>query len=103
MGLFVKEPYPKLEDRPPDKWNDALKFLFANKPNINVIKTLTDFTFVDKNLILTQQLQEELHTGQVIEISAIVDLRKIYLGISYHRENNRWVIIYFNEIVEKKK
>ena len=103
MGLFVKEPYPKLEDRPPDKWNDSLKFLFANKPNINVIKTLTDFTFVDKNLILTQQLQEELHTGQVIEISAIVDLRKIYLGISYHRENNRWVIIYFNEIVEKKK
>jgi hypothetical protein len=103
MGLYVKEPYPKLEDRAPDKWNDAFKFLFSNKPIINVIKGAADLVFIDKGVVLTPQLQEEINTGQIIEINTVVDLRKVFLGIAFNRDSNRWVIIYFNEIIEKKK
>jgi hypothetical protein len=105
MGSFVKENYPKFEDKQPDKWNDAIKFVLnqANKPNINVPKGPSDLIFLDKGCLLTSQLQEDLSSGQVIEIQTIVELRKINLALGYNRDMNRWLIVHFTEIVEKKK
>jgi hypothetical protein len=130
MAVFVKENYPKFEDRTPEKWNEALKFtinnsLLVNSPGsnlitgagttplnsqtnwnktiINVPKNSTELIFMNKESLLTPQLQEELSSGQVIEIQTQVDLRKINLGIAYNRDVNKWLIVFFNEIIEKKK
>lgn len=27
IKLYVKDPYPQFAERPPEKWNDAMKFL----------------------------------------------------------------------------
>jgi hypothetical protein len=105
MASFLKENYPKYEDRTPDKWNEAIKFSLnlVNSPEVNVPKTSSELIFLDKSSLLTPQLQEELTSGQVIEIKTIVDLRTVKMAICYNRDLNRWLIVHFTEIVEKKK
>lgn len=104
MSVYVKENFPKLEDKTLEKWNEAIKFVLnvKNNPNINVCKNMNDFLFLNKSNVLTAQLQEDLSSGQIIEIQTKVDLRTVNLGISYHRDMNRWLIIHFSEIMEKK-
>jgi len=80
-----------------------MKFVFNNNPNINVIKTMGDLNFLDKTRLLTPQLQEDLSSGQVIEINVGVDLRKINMAIAFNQDLNRWLIVFFIEIIEKKK
>ena len=105
MGSYVKESYPKFEDKTTDKWNDAIKFTFnsLNKPNVNVPKNNTHLIFLDKSVMLSLQIGEDLASGQIIEIQTAVDLRKINLALAYSRELNKWVIVHFTEIIEKKK
>jgi hypothetical protein len=104
MSVYVKENFPKFEDRTLEKWNDAIKFVLnsKNNPNVNVCKNLNDFLFLNKNNVLTSQLQEDLSSGQIIEIQTKFELRTVNLGISYHRDLNRWLIVHFSEIIEKK-
>lgn len=105
MGIYVKENYPKLEDKTADKWNEAFKFAFNmnNNANINVPKSANELIFLDKNSLLCPQLQEDLSSGQVVEVQTILDARKINLGLGYNRDMNRWLIVHFTEVIEKKK
>lgn len=105
MAIYVKENYPKLEDKTPDKWNEALKFVFnpSNDPHINVPTTSSELVILDKSALLTPQLQKELTSGQVIEIQTQVEPRKNNLVIAYNRDLNKWLIVHFTEIIEKKK
>jgi hypothetical protein len=66
-------------------------------------KSTADLIFMDKSTLLTPQLQEDLSSGQVVEIQTIVELRKINLALGYNRDLNRWLIVHFTEVVEKKK
>ncbi len=105
MGSFFKDNYPKYEDRTPDKWNEAIKFCLSagTSTEVNVPKTAAELIFLDKAAILMPQLQEELNSGQVIEIRTVVELRTIKMAICYSRDLNRWLIVHFTEVVEKKK
>jgi hypothetical protein len=105
MSNYIKENYPKFEDRTPEKWNDALKFVLSksNDPNINVPKTTNELIFLEKSALLTPQLQEDMSSGQVVEIQTILDARKINLAIAYNRDLNKWLIVHFTEIIDKKK
>jgi len=104
MSVYVKENFPKLEDRSLEKWNEAIKFVLnvKNNPVINVAKNSNDFLFLDKSSVLTTQLQEDLSSGQIIEIQTKVELRTINFAISFHRDLNRWLIVHFSEIIDKK-
>ena len=79
IGIYIKENYTKIEDRTPDKWNEALKFVLnsINKPYVNVPKTSNELLFLDKTSLLTPQLQEDLSSGQVVEVQTISDNRKL--------------------------
>ena len=102
MSQYIKEPYPKLEERAPEKWNDAMKFTFNNPSiDINIPKSQNDLKFVNKASVLAAQLKEDLNTGQVIEVETILNERKIQLGLAYHRDMNKWLIIFFNEVISK--
>lgn len=102
MSQHIKDPYPKLEERPPEKWNEAMKFIF-NTPSIdiNIPKTQADLKFVNKAAVLAPQLKEDLDSGQVLEVETILNERKIQLGLGYHKDMNKWLIIFFNEIISK--
>ena len=104
MTSYIKEIFPKFEDRTLDKWNEAIKFVLnvKNNPVINVSKNLNDFLFLNKVNVLAPQLQEDLSSGQIIEIHTKIELRTINLALAYHRDINRWLIVHFAEIIEKK-
>ena len=112
MGKYFKENYPKFEERTPDKWNDALKFVFNRMTggkggdvkgdmNINVPKTNEDLLFLNKEGMLTKQIQEDLSSGQVIEITTKLDNRTACLGLGYNKDLQKWLIIYFTDVTEK--
>ena len=116
MGEYIKETFPKFEEKTPDKWNEAIKFAFGqvvkapsakdpNPPkctiNINVPKTGEDLWFMNKEGLLTPQIQEELSTGQVIEVLSVLEPRKVSLGLGYNKELGKWLIVYFADITEK--
>lgn len=114
MGSYVKSVYPKLEDRGPDKWNEAIKFCYGFggkaakggeeiKPSItiNIPKDEEDLIFMEKDSILVPQIQEELSSGQIIEISATLENRKVFLGLGYCKEQGKWLIVFFNDVTEK--
>ena len=112
MGKYVNENYPKFEEKAPDKWNEALKFVFCpqSKPaakgskdeiktevKVNVPKNGEDLIFMNKESLLVPQIQEDLNSGQVIEIEAWLEPRKVQLGIAYLKEINQWVIVFFSD------
>jgi len=112
MGKYFKENYPKFEERTPDKWNDALKFVFnrmtggkggdvKGEMKINVPKTSEDLLFLNKEGMLTKQIQEDLSSGQVMEITTKLDNRTACLGLGYNKDLKKWLIIYFTDVTEK--
>ena len=118
IGKYVKENFPKYEEKAPDKWNEALKFVFVPQTKapakgstvesktevvINVPKNGDDLMFMDKESLLVPQVQEDLNSGQVIEIEAFLEPRKVQLGIAYLKEIGKWVIVFFNDQSVKGK
>lgn len=77
------------------------------KPNIeiNVPKNGNDLLFLEKDSILAPQLQDEIASGQVIEIRSTLEDRIVNIAISFNRDLNRWLIIYYsdNKAPEKEK
>ena len=118
IGKYVKENFPKYEEKAPDKWNEVLKFVFVPQTKapakgstvesktevvINVPKNGDDLMFMDKESLLVPQVQEDLNSGQVIEIEAWLEPRKVQLGIAYLKEIGKWVIVFFNDQSVKGK
>ena len=52
---------------------------------------------LSKESILAPQLQDDLESGQVIEIRSILEDRTINMAISMNKDLGRWLIIYFND------
>ena len=72
---------------------------------INIPKNGSELIFLNKDCLLTPQLQDQLDSGQVIEIKSTQDDRIVQLAIGYNRDLNKWLIIYFsdNQAPEKEK
>ena len=64
---------------------------------INVPKNASDVIFLNKDSLLAPQLQDQLDSGQVIEIKSSQDERIVQIAIGYNRDLNKWLIIYFND------
>ena len=123
MGQYIQETFPKFEEKAPDKWNEALRWAFgqSSKPaapgkgpdpkdnapkvniTINVPRDGNDLLFMNKEGLLTKQIQEDLSNGQVIEIFSVLEPRKIQLGLGYNKNIERWLIVFFSDITEKVK
>lgn len=84
----TEKPQEKKEEIPP-----------YPKPNIeiNVPKNGNDLIILSKESILAPQLQDDLGSGQVIEIRSILEDRTINMAISMNKDLGRWLIIYFND------
>ena len=64
---------------------------------INVPKNSSDVIFLSKDCLLAPQLQDQLDSGQVVEIKSTQDERIVQIAIGYNRDLNKWLIIYFND------
>ena len=105
MGIYVKENYPKFDDKTPEKWNEALKFVLSasHEQVLNVPKSPSDLIFMEKHCLLVQQIQDEMSSGQVVEIQTNSAGRKVNLGLAYNRDMDKWLIVHFAEILDKGK
>jgi hypothetical protein len=105
MGIYIKENFPKFDDRKEDKWAEALRFVLVPCPEqiVNVPKSSSDLIFMEKHSLLVPQIQDEINSGQVVEIQVENNGKKVNLGLGYYREGDRWLIVHFSENIEKKK
>ena len=73
--------------------------------DINVPKNGADLLILNKDALLMPQLQDDLSSGQVIEIKGNLEKREIKMVIAFNRDLNRWLIIFWsdNEAPEKEK
>lgn len=135
IGEYIKEPYPKLEDKNNDKWNEAFKFAFSisnNNTNIvshnlqmlgyleddninnsnntncyykvNVGMSDGEYLTIDPDRILERQFNENLESGQIIEIISNLSERTVYLSLAYNKLLSKWLVVSFkDETVKTKK
>ena len=77
----------------------------GTKMDINIPKNGADLLILNKDALLMPQLQDDLSSGQVIEIKSTQDDRIVQIAIGYNRDLNKWLIIYFsdNQAPEKEK
>lgn len=70
MSQYVVGPYPKVEERSQEEWTSIIMFLKENLTRliVNVAKNNQKLSFFEKKRLLTNQLQEDLSSGQLIEI-----------------------------------
>lgn len=120
LGQYINETFPKFEDRSADKWNEAIRFAFGQvagkapaakgqeqkegpKPNVtyNAPRNGDDLLFMNKEGLLAPQITEELESGQVVEIVAVLENRKVQLGLGYCKEVDKWMIVFFSDVTEK--
>lgn len=66
--LYVKDPYPKYEERAPDKWEEGFAHL-RTQGAISILKTAAESTFLDPARILGPQFEG---LGQVIEVKSTI-------------------------------
>ena len=73
--------------------------------DINVPKNGADLLILNKDALLIPQLQDDLSSGQVIEIKGNLEKREIKMVIAFNKDLNRWLIIFWsdNEAPEKEK
>ena len=100
MSGFISETICKFEERTPDKWADAFKYLLEQGMTINVLKEASESHYIPPEKVLGQQLENK--GGQLIEIHSTKDERKISICLCETIEF-KLVIVYFKEEVEPKK
>lgn len=77
----------------------------GTKMDINIPKNGADLLILNKDALLMPQLQDDLSSGQVIEIKGNLEKREIKMVIAFNRDLNRWLIIFWsdNQGPEKEK
>lgn len=77
----------------------------GTKMDINIPKNGADLLILNKDALLMPQLQDDLSSGQVIEIKGNLEKREIKMVIAFNKDLNRWLIIFWsdNEAPEKEK
>lgn len=100
---YVEPPYVKFEDKNMEKWTAAFNFIFENEPQINVLKEKLEPWFLDATKIKAEQFTEDLESGQVVEISSKLNDKTANLGLCYLAIEKKWVVLAYEEVVEKKK
>jgi hypothetical protein len=75
----------------------------VNIVNIHIPGNIKDCIILPAGAIAAEQLTEDLSSGQVVEIQSQLNEKKANLVLAFSREFDRWVIVLYNEIIEKKK
>lgn len=99
IGQYILGPYPKIKERSIAEWNSIITRIKDDfyQREIHVPKNTQSLFNISKSRVLAYQLQDELSSGQVIEIR-LKDNKKSYLyAIAYIKESDRWVLVDYRE------
>lgn len=93
---FVSDPYPKFEEKQPDKWNEWMKVIFAEgKCKIKALGSKEEATLIPAGNIHCEQLREK-PGGQLVEVSTQV-ADKNFVSVLCELPNENWVLAYYAE------
>lgn len=93
---FVTDPYPKFEEKQPDKWNEWLKLISGDgKCSIKALGSKDESTLLPAGNILVEQLREK-PGGQLVEVQSQVG-DKNFVTVLCELPNENWVLAYYAE------
>ena len=95
-GAYVSEPYPKYEEKAPDKWNEWVKQIYdEGNCSVNALGSKEEATYVTPETVLIDQLQEEVG-GQLVEVSKNMG-DKVYQLVICETAGGAWVAVHASE------
>lgn len=107
LNGIIKDPFPKVDEKTPEKWNDLFKFVFNSTNNIQTFVGGVEqngFKFFDSQRVNCQQFTEDLNTGQIVEMITNLADRFVYTVFCYNKTVDSWQLIFLkDETVKVKK
>ncbi len=96
-GEYFSEPYPKFEDKQPDKWNEWFKLQFGDGKSVHfrALGSKEESTFLGQHQILCEQLRDKAG-GQLVEVYNQVG-DKNYVSVLCELANENWAVAYHAE------
>lgn len=96
-GEYISEPYPKFEEKLPDKWNEWFKTQYGDGKSIHfrALGSKEEATLIPHHQILCEQLREKAG-GQLIEVSNTVG-DKNWVSVLCELANENWALVYYAE------
>lgn len=96
-GEFISEPYPKFEEKQPDKWNEWFKLQYGDGKSIKfrALGTKEEATLINPSQVLCEQLREKAG-GQLIEVSNQVG-DKLFVSVLCELNNENWAVAFYAE------
>lgn len=101
IGAYLVGPYPDIKKKSIEAWNIIFDSCLQNynKLQIKVAKNTFELIFIDPKRVHVNQLQEELASGQIIEVKYEMDTNIIInFAIMYCKEYESWFLVYFEEV-----
>ncbi|EGR29752.1 MORN repeat protein, partial [Ichthyophthirius multifiliis] len=101
IKLYVGGPYPKFEDKTPDKWNEIITY-FKTYTMVNVLRHSSNAKILQQQQILSSQFNG---LGQIVEFQK-EEGDKIAKLVLCNAIQNQWTIVYYYDNIEpevKKK
>lgn len=100
IGAYLLGPYPEIKLKSIEDWNQIFNNCLQNysKLKVKVAKNTFELTLIDPKKVFVNQLQEELASGQIIEIMYEIEAGLIInFAIMYSKEYESWFLVHFSE------
>mmetsp|Transcript_32417 Transcript_32417/g.23950 ORF Transcript_32417/g.23950 Transcript_32417/m.23950 type:complete len:141 (-) Transcript_32417:37-459(-) len=94
---YVQEPFPKFEEKAPDKWNDWFRQLYSEgRCQVRALPSKEESTLLPKENILIEQLREK-PGGQLVEVQHQVNDKVNFVAVLCDLPSENWVLVYYAE------
>lgn len=93
---FIKEPYAKFDERPPEKWTEYLNVIKGGE--FKVLTGSHEATVIAGDRVLGKQLEGN---GQFVEVTAVKEDRTLRMGL-VGLEGKKWIVVAAIEDEKKK-
>ena len=92
----MSDPYPKFEEKQPDKWNEWMKLIFGEgKCRVKALGSKDEATLIPSTNVLAEQLREK-PGGQLVEVVNQVN-DKNFVAVLCELPNENWVLVFYAE------
>ncbi|KAL4477729.1 hypothetical protein ABPG72_018903 [Tetrahymena utriculariae] len=98
IKLYVNGPYPKFEDKAPEKWNELIAYV-KNYTMVNVLRHGSNAKILSPSNVLSSQFNG---LGQIVEFQKDEGDRVVKLVLCNALENS-WTIVFFFDSAEPEK
>lgn len=96
-GEYISEPYPKFEEKLPDKWNEWFKLQLGDGKTIQfkALGSKEEATLINASSVHVEQLRDKAG-GQLIEVVNHVN-DKLFVSVLCELPNENWALTFYAE------